>query len=220
MFLFLDTLLFILFLNKGVIQKELSSVDQAMENNVDDSLPLDDSQNLRENVPESSETSNDFDKKQSMTNGNSVDTEPGGSKRPIESEELNVNSKKIRTVIIDSDDEADIVKDKPVCNGIKVEDQSILQENNGDLGADCHPSEGQNEKFQCTACNKVVVEVHAHPLLKVIICKDCKCLMEEKMHVKVWILIMLTHTHIFFIQEEILSEDKEDKALSSREKEN
>jgi hypothetical protein len=36
--------------------------------------------------------------------------------------------------------------------------------------------------------------VHSHPLLKVIVCKDCKFLMEEKMHVKVWILIMPMHS--------------------------
>jgi transcriptional regulator ATRX len=60
-----------------------------------------------------------------------------------------------------------------------------LQENTGDPTTDCNPSQGSNEKFLCTACDKVAVEAHSHPLLKVIVCKDCKFLMEEKMHAKV-----------------------------------
>jgi len=172
-----------------------------MGTNMTESLPLDDNyhevtcQDLKKDV---CENSGDLDMEQLMSESNSVfpesdASEPRRSKRPNESEDLSINNKKIRTVIIDSDNEADILGDKSV-HDIKVEDQSTLLENIGDPSAGCNPSQGSSEKFQCTACDKVAVEVHSHPLLKVIVCKDCKFLMEEKMHVKVWILIMPMHS--------------------------
>lgn len=101
--------------------------------------------------------------------------EPRGSKRSNESEELNFDNKKSRIVIIDGDDEADVVKDKSVSN-VNISNS-----------IDADPcSSRSDDKFHCTACDKVAVEVHPHPLLKVIICKDCKYLMEEKMLLKVW----------------------------------
>ncbi|KAF5735221.1 protein CHROMATIN REMODELING 20 isoform X4 [Tripterygium wilfordii] len=75
-------------------------------------------------------------------------TESRGSKRSNESEDLNIDNKKSRTVIIDGDAEAE---------------------------------QGLDAMFQCTACDKMAVEVHPHPLLKVIICRDCERLLEEKM---------------------------------------
>ncbi|KAH8491192.1 hypothetical protein H0E87_023363 [Populus deltoides] len=169
----------------------VSSVVQEMGTNMTESLPLDDNyhevtcQDLKKDV---CENSGDLDMEQLMSESNSVfpesdASEPRRSKRPNESEDLSINNKKIRTVIIDSDNEADILGDKSV-HDIKVEDQSTLLENIGDPSAGCNPSQGSSEKFQCTACDKVAVEVHSHPLLKVIVCKDCKFLMEEKMHVK------------------------------------
>ncbi|CAK7341191.1 unnamed protein product [Dovyalis caffra] len=172
---------------------------QEMGRNLDESLPLDDNSNevirqdLKKDMCENSEFLVDLEMEQSMGKSNSVFsesdvTETRRSKRPNESEDLSINSKKIRTVIIDSDDEADGLEDKSVHSN-KVEDQSTLQENTGDPTADCNPSQGSNEKFQCTACDKVTVEVHSHPLLKVIVCKDCKFLMEEKMHVKICMIL-------------------------------
>ncbi|KAJ6379971.1 hypothetical protein OIU76_016599 [Salix suchowensis] len=169
----------------------VSSVDQEMGTNMAESLPLDDNyhetthQDLKK---DGCENSGDLDMERLMGESNSVfpesdASEPRRSKRPNESEDLSINNKKIRTVVIDSDNEADILEDKSGHN-IKVEDQSTLQENNRDPSVGCNPSQGSNEKFQCTACDKVAVEVHSHPLLKVIVCKDCKFLMEEKMHVK------------------------------------
>ncbi|XP_011038466.1 PREDICTED: protein CHROMATIN REMODELING 20-like isoform X2 [Populus euphratica] len=167
----------------------VSSVVQEMGTNMAESVPLDDNyhevKDLKKDV---CENSGDLDMEQLMSESNSVfpesdASEPRSSKRSNESEDLNINNKKIRTVIIDSDNEADILEDKSV-QGIKIEDQSTLLENIGDPSAGCNPSQGSSEKFQCTACDKVAVEVHSHPLLKVIVCKDCKFLMEEKMHVK------------------------------------
>ncbi|KAJ6877208.1 protein CHROMATIN REMODELING 20-like [Populus alba x Populus x berolinensis] len=169
----------------------VSSVVQEMGTNMAESLPLDDNyhevtcQDLKKDM---CENSGDLDMEQLMSESNSVfpesdASEPRRSKRPNESEDLSINNKKIRTVIIDSDNEADILEDKSA-HGIKVEDQSTLLENIGDPSAGCNPSQGSSEKFQCTACDKVAVEVHSHPLLKVIVCKDCKFLMEEKMHLK------------------------------------
>ena len=99
-----------------------------------ESLPLDDNyhevtcQDLKKDV---CENSGDLDMEQLMSESNSVfpesdASEPRRSKRPNESEDLSINNKKIRTVIIDSDNEADILEDKSA-HGIKVEDQSTLR---------------------------------------------------------------------------------------------
>ncbi|KAG6737428.1 hypothetical protein POTOM_058949 [Populus tomentosa] len=170
----------------------VSSVIQEMGRNMDEPLSLDDDYNeVTCQDLKKDKLSVDLVMEHSTGKSNSVfpesalpdATEPRRSKRPNESEDLSINDKKIRTVNIDSDDEADILEDKSVHN-IKVEDQSTVQENTGDPTTDCNPSQGSNEKFLCTACDKVAVEAHSHPLLKVIVCKDCKFLMEEKMHAK------------------------------------
>lgn len=46
------------------------------------------------------------------------------------------------------------------------------------------PIVSQTDKFHCTACDEVVAEVQTHPLLKVIVCQECKCSIEGKIHVK------------------------------------
>uniref|UniRef100_A0A5B7C3W7 ATP-dependent helicase ATRX n=1 Tax=Davidia involucrata TaxID=16924 RepID=A0A5B7C3W7_DAVIN len=147
------------------IQRELSSDNRLMDGNVDGLTPL--------NV-----------------NSHPVSDciEPRGSKRLHESEEVDIINKKSQTVIINSDDEAHVAGDKsasPVCNVTETEDQSGLQGNGDDsVCADSLPSCGLYENFHCTACDKVATEVHSHPLLKVIVCMDCKCLVEAKMRVK------------------------------------
>lgn len=113
---------------------------------------------------------------------------PVGSKRSNEDMEANENNKKARTVIIASDDEANItVKDDLISS--KLEDQFTMPEkSDADVGVESISSECLTDKFICTACHKVAVEVQQHPLLKVIVCRDCKCFLEEKMHMKVLIV--------------------------------
>ncbi|CAL5404053.1 unnamed protein product [Camellia sinensis] len=154
------------------------------------------SQNLKPDVDENIEISDDIDKRKPISNGSSFVfsesalpdlTEPRGSKRSHDSEELGTDSKKTCTVIIDSDDEAHIMGDKStICIETVLDDQSHLQEGYADdsLCAGSTHSKSSTENFHCTACDKVAVEVQTHPLLKVIVCRDCKCLIEEKMRIK------------------------------------
>ncbi|KAA3472957.1 protein CHROMATIN REMODELING 20 [Gossypium australe] len=109
---------------------------------------------------------------------------PVGSKRSNEDMEANENNKKARTVITASDDEANItVKDDLISS--KLEDQFTMPEKtDAGVGVESISSECLTDKFICTACHKLAVEVQQHPLLKVIICRDCKCFLEEKMHMK------------------------------------
>ncbi|XWS57776.1 hypothetical protein CRYUN_Cryun09bG0202200 [Craigia yunnanensis] len=149
-------------------------------------------QSLKNDVLESFESCK-LDRTRSSPNGISSghvesDTsdsgKPVGSKRSNEDMEVNDNNKKARTVIIASDDEADImVKDELISS--KLEDQFTFPEKSGDaVGVESDSSQHLTEKFNCTACHKLAIEVQQHPLLKVIICIDCKCLLEEKMHMK------------------------------------
>jgi transcriptional regulator ATRX len=198
-FFFLKSFLF-LCSTLEVNQKYVFPVDCVIESNVDKSTSdLDNSnpdacQSVKTDVLEGSESSIDLGEKRPISNGDSLlsesalpdYTEPRGSKRPNESEELKADNKKSRAIIIDSDDETHFVKDNSVCNGANVDSQSDSKEKIRDSGAGSVPLLSPNEKFDCTACSKIAVEVHQHPLLKVIICWDCKCLMEEKMQVKVW----------------------------------
>ncbi|KAL5566846.1 hypothetical protein UlMin_030010 [Ulmus minor] len=128
-------------------------------------------QNLRTDLPEGFETSDDVLK--GCLKSDSI--EPRGSKRFNETEEPDIENKRSRT-IIDLDVDAQM-KDS-VNSAVNLEDHSDLKENIGESDAD------SLEKFYCTACGKMAVEVHSHPLLKVIICTDCKSLIEEKMCVR------------------------------------
>ncbi|PON45964.1 hypothetical protein PanWU01x14_254720 [Parasponia andersonii] len=141
-------------------------------------------QNLKTVVLEGCQTSV-VDKGCSMSNGTfavtfdsalSDSSEPRGSKRPIETDELDIENKRGRTVIMDGDGECQV---KGSVFG--TVEQSELKNTAGDA----LPSQNLNEKFHCTACNKIAVEVHPHPLLKVIVCADCRSIIEEKMKVKV-----------------------------------
>ncbi|ONI05013.1 hypothetical protein PRUPE_6G351600 [Prunus persica] len=143
-------------------------------------------QNMKSAVLEDLETSNNVDQESIMSNGSSPvpdSSESRGSKRLNEDEELNLDNKRGRTVIIDSDDDAPL-KDISDCNLIKSEDQSNADASISISATGGLPSHGLNKKVYCTACNKLAVEVRSHPLLKVIICTDCRCLLDEKMHVK------------------------------------
>ncbi|XP_020224991.1 protein CHROMATIN REMODELING 20 isoform X2 [Cajanus cajan] len=103
--------------------------------------------------------------------------EQRGIKR-VNSGGFDADNKKCRIVIIDSDNEADVTEEKLDCNTQEVKEDLC---NNG---ADSLPSERLDEKFWCTVCDKVALEVHPHPFLKVIICGDCNCLLQEKAHKK------------------------------------
>ena len=109
--------------------------------------------------------------------------EQRGTKR-VNDGELDADNKRCQTVIIDSDDDTDAIEDKLDSNINTVEDQSKVK-GLSKSGADSLPSECLDEKFHCTICDKVALEVHPHPLLKVIICGDCKCLLEEKIDISV-----------------------------------
>lgn len=137
-------------------------------------------------------TSNNIDKGSSLANGTpSVPTEISlpdmfelrGSKRTAETMEPDSENKRSRMIIIDSDDESQTANS--VFSTVKVDNKSDLKENAGEVYVNPLSSQSLNDSFQCTACNKITVEVHVHPLLKVIICADCRSIVEEKMKVKV-----------------------------------
>lgn len=196
-------------MNQGSSQKEFGLYDQHIENDINTSPDVNGEthhsnesgiacHSSKTDFLDGPETSNDVDKGSSLSNGNLVPSESTlpnsivsrGSKHLLETKEPDIENKRSRTVVIDSDDEFQ-AKDAVFSTG-KVEDQSDLKENAGEFGADSLPSNNLNEKFHCTACNKIALEVHPHPLLKVIICADCKTVIEEKMKVKVrYIILML-----------------------------
>ncbi|XP_043703389.1 protein CHROMATIN REMODELING 20 isoform X2 [Telopea speciosissima] len=171
--------------------------------NVDNS---DTSQALKAEVLQGCAASNEHDKEKLMGDGNfavlaesvSPDlTETRVSKRLHE--EINcedIEKKKSRTVVIDSDDEVHGMEDKSashICSEPDVKTDSALEakEEVDLVDADSSPLRIPNgietlETFQCTACAKVVraCDVHCHPILKVIICERCKIILKEKMHEK------------------------------------
>lgn len=112
--------------------------------------------------------------------------EDRGTKRPNDGE-VDTDNKKCRAVTVDSDDETEAVEAKLVSNMNTLEDQSEIKEGTPIKDADGLPSQHLDEKFSCTACDKVALEIQQHPLLKVIICGECSSLMEEKINTKVWI---------------------------------
>lgn len=187
----------ILCLNQGFTQRDFDLVDHQTENDPHKPLNLggeatqgtDKSRiECHQNSANGFRTSDEVDRGISLTNGTSVEhiesTSPElvgrGSKRPIETTEPNLENKRIRTVILDSDDESP-AKESAV-NTDKGEDKSDSKENAGELYGD---TKNPDNKFNCTACSKIAVKVHSHPLLKVIVCADCKSSMAEKMKAKV-----------------------------------
>ncbi|KAM7532167.1 hypothetical protein LguiB_035577 [Lonicera macranthoides] len=180
-------------------RKEVSSVD-----NLDGSAPLDPDlveniiedlggvlndrgnaiacQTLKNDVHEALESSNDLDKEKPENDGTSVFSgsalpdliELRGSKRLHDNDEQLSDNKKSRIVTIDSDEEALVAENRssvPFGSAREVVDKSNLLGNG-------------NEDYHCTTCGKVAAEVHPHPLIEVIVCQDCKKIMEEKMEGK------------------------------------
>lgn len=188
-------------------QKEIGSVDRTIEGSAVETWPLVDAfkslsnkktndgdmpdnnnevalQNLETDVLESSIKEGPLSNGTSSVSDSALpdSSELRGIKRSNESEGPSSDTKRSRTVIIGSD-EADVVKDELFST--KLEDHSVSAENTNHAATDnsLH-SQSLSEKFYCTACNKVAIEVHPHPILNVIVCQDCKCLLEKKMHVK------------------------------------
>ncbi|XP_017222629.1 protein CHROMATIN REMODELING 20 [Daucus carota subsp. sativus] len=95
--------------------------------------------------------------------------EARGSKRPRDNDGLS----------------SDLLNTDDVSNMLNEHIQQNLQ------GEECssglvisHGMQSLKGDFLCTACHKVAIEVHPHPLLDVIICRDCKSLLEAKNCVK------------------------------------
>ncbi|KAM5561744.1 protein CHROMATIN REMODELING 20 [Rosa sericea] len=181
---------------QDVSQKEVFPIDQVIESNMGRSFSMlgfstgISNGKIDEDGENFCNTDNEVEgqnlKSAMMSNGAPPapdSTEARGSKRPNESEELNIDIKKSRTIIIDSDDEASM-KDTFDCDMIKSEDHSYVKENICIFGDDGLTSHSLNKMLRCTACNKFSAEVCSHPLMEVIICANCKCLLEEKMHFK------------------------------------
>ncbi|KAJ1409364.1 SNF2-related, N-terminal domain [Sesbania bispinosa] len=146
--------------------------------------------NLKHDKIEHSDTCLHLDEEKPMSTGDLSDPpksslddviEQRGTKR-LNDGELGADNKKSRTVIVDKDDEADAAEDELDCD--TLQNQSKIKEGLCNSRADAFPSECQDEKFCCTVCDKVALEVHSHPLLKVIICGDCNSLMKEKTRAK------------------------------------
>ncbi|XP_022144469.1 protein CHROMATIN REMODELING 20-like [Momordica charantia] len=144
--------------------------------------------NLKIDIPNGSDASSDNDMARSMENTASVlpsalsdFVEPLGSKRLIDTRELNVQTKRSRTISVHND-ESSLVKEHSTSNLTKLDNVCNMKQN--DHGADSLPPESLNKKIRCTACDQVVIKAYAHPFLKVIVCADCKCLMDDKKNVK------------------------------------
>lgn len=89
-----------------------------------------------------------------------------------EDEDPGANNKRSRTLSVEFGDQAEDVK-----HGINKSIELSISED--------QMKEQVKVKYRCTACSEETGKAYAHPLLKVIVCISCKCLMEEKMHVKV-----------------------------------
>ncbi|XXG90588.1 hypothetical protein AAC387_Pa12g2318 [Persea americana] len=171
--------------NQDPIQKEASSVGWVLEGELHNSMSLDDQltsgekgageigerapnlegksfQNFMTKINGSSETSSEINKENTLLNGSCVLselTEPRGSKRLHDDEDLENDNTRSQPVVIDSDADVHV----------------------GDKSAACISEDADN--FQCTACSSVLKasEVCSHPLLEVIVCENCKRVIKEKM---------------------------------------
>lgn len=124
-------------------------------------------------------------------------------KRLLESEDAGGHdSKRCRTVVIDSDDEViNVVKDKVVVQDLSMHlssSERVREVDVIDVDVLCSPASANNSSglnvpltFHCTACSEVLKasEVQGHPWIEVIICGNCKLLVEDKMETKVLYMI-------------------------------
>lgn len=77
----------------------------------------------------------------------------------------------------------------------------------------CFLLQNVNGNFCCTACHKVAAEVHPHPLLGVIICGECKMLIESKIHVQVWPTNILCVKHQLYHQDNAIKYNTSDMCM-------
>ncbi|KNA07910.1 hypothetical protein SOVF_167500 isoform B [Spinacia oleracea] len=104
----------------------------------------------------------------------SASCEPScGSKRLCDDEMLDHESKRSRTGILESDNTAHTSNSDSVV--FRTENDTVLEEDQ-EIGE-------ASTKVYCTACGNVTKEVHEHPLLKVIVCGQCKSVTEAKIRV-------------------------------------
>ncbi|XP_076904169.1 protein CHROMATIN REMODELING 20-like [Bidens hawaiensis] len=91
-----------------------------------------------------------------------------GTKRSSDSDEMS-ESKKGGTVKTDNFDVESVEVDGS--DSLSSDSENLDQED-GDHSAD---------EFHCTACDKVANDVYTHPTLKVIVCRNCKYRLQERM---------------------------------------
>ncbi|GJT97781.1 protein chromatin remodeling 20 isoform X1 [Tanacetum coccineum] len=112
-------------------------------------------------------TSSDVDMSYQKSNGLC------GSKRLSDSADES-DSKKRRTVNTDSSDVELLEVDGSTSPCSESENRENLDHSDTQENAD-------TDEFRCTACDKVANDVYTHPLFKVIVCRNCKYLLEDKM---------------------------------------
>ncbi|KAJ8558565.1 hypothetical protein K7X08_035744 [Anisodus acutangulus] len=158
-------------------RQKLEDIQEETTDDINGSLSQDD-----EDAPKSNEVTPAIDATVSKCL-HEIDVEAKGLKRLHNSEEMEPQSKKSRIITLDSDEE-DHPGERlsPRCSLSEMGDQSNPQ-GDGDnvLPISSLPACNEKQNFRCTACDKVAVEVRAHPLLKVIVCLDCKTSMKAKM---------------------------------------
>ncbi|CAO2827435.1 unnamed protein product [Amaranthus hypochondriacus] len=107
-----------------------------------------------------------------------------GSKRLFEDEGSDHEAKRSR-IDMESDKGAQTLNHDFVgdceSNDILVEEESFVEENGDDPLKVDRSSENVYDQFYCTACKKAAKKIHEHPLLKVIVCGQCQCLIKEKL---------------------------------------
>ncbi|XP_019102767.1 uncharacterized protein LOC104882828 isoform X2 [Beta vulgaris subsp. vulgaris] len=120
--------------------------------------------------------------------GDSSERQPNepscGCKRACEDEELDHEAKRSRTGILESDSETQTPNcnflDSREANDMVVEEDLFAQEIGNEAMKVATSLENVYEKFFSTACGKVTKEICECPLLKVIVCGQCKCVIEAK----------------------------------------
>ena len=99
-----------------------------------------------------------------------------GSKRLYDDEGLDHETMRSRTSILESDTKPQTsnkgVVGSCASNDILVEEKPFVEENRS-----CN---NFYEQLYCTVCCKATNEIHKYPLLKVIVCEQCKCVIKEK----------------------------------------
>lgn len=121
-----------------------------------------------------------------MVSKNGVPDDSRGSKRFNDDDRSNIDVKRSRVIIIDSDNEDHVAPDEanhvcPIPEMMGLSD--VKRDGDGSILAD-HDPQKTVKAFHCTSCGIESTEIHSHPLLRVVICQDCKCLVEQKMHSK------------------------------------